>query len=250
MNGGIGDALLYMMRPGSDLGYFPALKARGYNTMLQWVAHSADACELLYDLPYVDHIRFVGGNVKIDTTRGSTAKWARINLAHQRDLAWQQPKLTLNDDELDAIDIISEKPYIAVHFTATAMNRCIPDPEGLLRMLVRRAEMPIYVLGGPTERLDFKHPSVTNLIGVPSLRLHVVVVQGAAKFIGPLSCFNCAAQLAKVPSFVIVNSSIKEPTVYRMMAESDTRVVPFNGRVIPELHREAVEWATGRFDPP
>ncbi len=85
---------------------------------------------------------------------------------------------------------------------------------------------------------------------MPSLRLHIAVAQGAKKFIGPLSCFNCAAQLAKVPSFVIVNDSVKDPTIYSMMQGNGTRVVPFNGRVTEDIHREAVEWATERFDPP
>jgi len=253
MNGGIGDALLYMMRPESDLGYFRSLKERGHKTMIQWVAHSADACELLYDLPYVDHIRFVGGNVKIDTTRvtnDADAKWSRINHNHERNLLWYKPKLSLLDDELDAIDLITEKPYIAVHATASAMNKCIPDPEGLLKAICRRSEMPVYLLGGPDERTDFKHGALTNLIGVPSLRLHVAVAQRAAKFVGPLSCFNCAAQLAKVPSFVIVNQSIKEPTIYKMMTDNGARVVPFNGRPIPALHREAAEWATGMYEAP
>jgi len=77
-----------------------------------------------------------------------------------------------------------------------------------------------------------------------SLRLHIDVVKRASKFIGTLSMFNCVAQLMEIPSFVLVNRSIKEPLIYNYMLQNSAWIAPWNvGAPVEEVYRTAVEWA-------
>ena len=144
----------------------------------------------------------------------------------------------LRDDELELIDRLP-RPYVAVHPFASQSHRAIPAPERLLKELVA-AGVNVVLLGN--ESLP------TNVEGIicppPVLRLQIEIVMQAAKFIGSLSCFNCAAQLAKVPSFVIANSAVKDPQIYRLMAENGVRVEDVNGnKMLVQIYDEAVRWA-------
>ncbi len=251
MIGGIGDLLIYMMKPNSPLGYFPALKARGDTTLV--VAHAnTDAAAVLFErLPYVDHLRFRGHSKRIDTAPGETFHL----LKRYDDLHWEPPHLVLDDEEQRILADLVCGRYIAVHLTASLPEKMPPGYERLLdRLREVNRTIPVVLLGVETD--DDGPPVKGNraagirsmrgdfIVLPPKLRLHVAVAQCASKFIGTLSCFNCAAQLAAVPSFVLVNRSLQEPNVYRMMERNRAIVAPWNvGRPIDQIYDAAVEWA-------
>jgi hypothetical protein len=171
--------------------------------------------------------------------------------------ACSQPQLVLDDEEQSILADITREPYIAVHITASEAGKAPAATERLLAGLAASGLRTV-LLGVETSD---DGPSVTgNRLGgirstlagtphillPPKLRLHVAVAQRATKFIGTLSCFNCAAQLARVPSFVLVNRSIQEPNIYRMMAKNGAHIEAWNiagGSSLDVIYRRAVEWA-------
>lgn len=155
------------------------------------------------------------------------------SLLHYPDLIRQ-----LSGDELRVIDRLP-RPYIAVHPFASQENKAIPMPDKLLKGLVD-AGVNVVLLG--KESLP---KEVEGIIRLPSvLRLQIEAAMRATKFIGALSCFNCAAQIAKVPSFVLVNNAVKDPPLYQLMAENGVRVEPINGtKMLAQIYDEAVKWA-------
>jgi hypothetical protein len=252
--GGIGDILLAMMRPGAALGYFPALKARGDITMIE--AHvNADVSRVLFeDLPHVDHLRFRGYSQKFDTAPGVQFE----RLKNWSGLPWVQPRLALQPWEKKIIADISVEPYVAVHAAASLPEKVPPRTEELLAKLAEARVRTVLVGVEPYDNdkavkgnrtqgfrsVIAKYPQHIWL--PPGLRLHIAAVQAARKFIGTLSCFNCAAQLAAVPSFVIVNRALKEPKVYGMMAKNNAIIEPWNDVTsgpIERIYRDAAEWA-------
>jgi hypothetical protein len=123
-------------------------------------------------------------------------------------------------------------PRIAVHLGASEPRKVPPNPEKLIEKLLH-ATPNFVMLGNEYEDLP------------PRLHLHIDAVLRARKFIGTLSVFNVVAQVAKIPSFVFVNGSIKDPKIYDLMARNLARVCPWNtGQyTIDQLYDEAVEWA-------
>jgi len=254
--GGIGDILLRMMKPGTHLGYFPALKARGDETMVTVHANTDATIALFENLPYVDHTHFRAKRLRLNGP-------ADYQLLKTWDgLPWQRPELALDDEEKNILESLTREPYVAVHVSASVLNKAIPDPDRLFAGL-REANVRVILLGVETQddapgivgnRSDgirrilrgfMPRPGAGFLLPPPKLRLQVVLAQRAAKFIGTLSCFNCAAQLAHVPSFVFVNRSIKDPGIYKLMADNGARVETWNDgtKDIKRICREAVEWA-------
>ena len=246
LNGGIGDILLGMMKPGSHLGYFPALKARGDSTMLSVHANIDAAFQLFERLPYVDHIGFRGGTLRIDGPPSYEVfrTWDG--------LPWQQPQLALDDEEQSILADITREPYIAVHMAASEPGRVPDHPEKLLAGLsgrvvllgVETSDDGPAVTGHRVAGIRSKLAGTPYILLPPKLRLHVAVAQRAAKFIGTVSCFNCAAQLAHVPSFILYNRAFQDPTIYNMMAKNGVRLEAWNvGRPVEHIYRDAVEWA-------
>jgi hypothetical protein len=127
-----------------------------------------------------------------------------------------------------------DMPYIAVHLGASDQRKLPPEPQLLERKLEEAEVNTVYV---GTEYLDLPHPN--------DLRVHIDAVSDARGFIGTLSAFNCVAQIMRVPSFVFVNMSIKDPKIYDLMAKNQARVCPWNTGQYPigQLYDEAVEWA-------
>jgi hypothetical protein len=250
LNGGIGDILLGMMKPGSHLGYFPALKARGDSTMLSAHANTDAAIQLMERLPYVDHIGFRGMKLRVEGPPGYEI------LRTWRGLPWQQPQLALDDEEQSILADITREPYIAVHLTAALPGRVPANPEKLLAGLsatgrrivllgVETSDDGPSISGNRVEGIRSKLAGTPNILLPPKLRLHVAVAQRAAKFIGTVSCFNCAAQLAHVPSFILYNRAFKDPFIYDMMAKNSAHIEAWNvGKSIEKIYRDAVEWAT------
>lgn len=147
----------------------------------------------------------------------------------------------LTDVERVTLDTMPE-PYIAVHLGASQAHKIPPDPKLLMSKLVLSG-VPFVTVGH-----DSEGPA-------PKLRMHIEVVKRAAGFLGTLSCFNCVAQLAKVPSFVIVNRAVKEPFVYSLMQQNSARIEAWNvidaaaRKPVAQIYAEAVEWARGRVFP-
>src|ERR1035437_9630658 len=57
MSGGFGDIVLSCLHPGSDLGYFKAMKARGATTRVELFAHHVgQGFDSLAGNPYVDEV--------------------------------------------------------------------------------------------------------------------------------------------------------------------------------------------------
>lgn len=144
----------------------------------------------------------------------------------------------LSDDELGLIDRLP-RPYVAVHPFSREAHKAIPNPGKLLNGLVG-AGANVVLLG--------KEPLQTEIKGVvrlpPVLRLQIEAAMRATKFVGSASCFNCAAQIAKVPSFVLVNNTMRDPPLYRLMAENGARVEAVNGeKMLAQVYDEAVRWA-------
>lgn len=123
-------------------------------------------------------------------------------------------------------------PYIAVHLGASEPRKIPPNPEKLIDKLLDKT--PNFMMIG-SEYNDIE----------PRLHLHIDAVLRARKFIGTLSAFNVVAQVARIPSFVFVNGSIKDPKIFDLMARNLARVCPWNtGQYsIEELYDEAVAWA-------
>lgn len=132
----------------------------------------------------------------------------------------------------DQVHLCVAKEKVVVHLDASAPEKCPPNPAMLISKL-RAAGIPYVVVGGsPWCEIPQK------------LRLHIELVRQARKFIGPLSCFNVVAQLAKVPSFVLVNRSIKEPFVYSLMDQNKAVVSAWNvGVPYERIYDTVVEWA-------
>lgn len=151
------------------------------------------------------------------------------------DVLLRYPELieSLSASEADQLDCMT--PYVAVHLGASAPEKIPPHHERLIGRL-HNAGIHFLIVGN--------HPPLESGFLIPKLRLHIEAVKRARKFIGTLSCFNVVAQLTKVPSFVLVNASIKEPFVYGLMHQNRARVEPWNvGKSIEQIYTEAVEWA-------
>ena len=136
---------------------------------------------------------------------------------------------TAAQEAIDRID--SFGPYVALHLTASEAKKIPPHPERLIEGL-KEAGVAAVIVGeeGPDLPLNF--------------RLHTDIVRNARKFIGTLSVFNVVAQIERVPSFVLVNRSIKEPTIYGLMQHNLALIEPWNvGRPIEEIYRDAIAWA-------
>ena len=251
ITGGIGDILLGMMKPGSHLGYFPALKARGDSTMLEVRANTDDAIQLFERLPYVDHVAFRGKTLR-------TGRPPNYQILKTWDgLPWQLPQLALDDSEQRILADIAREPYIAVHMGAAQPNRVPPNPERLLAGLAKTGRRVVLVgvepgddtppiNGNRTAGLRSKLVGTDFIILPPKLRLHVAVTQRAAKFVGTASCFNCAAQLAHVPSFLLVNRACRDPGIYGIMAKNGAHAEAWNADGAPPLdmiYRRAAWWA-------
>jgi len=249
--GGIGDIILAMMKPGGALGYFPALKARGDTTMIEAHANTDVASDLFEGLAHVDYLRFRGYSKVIDTTKSQGFE----RLKRWDGLPWQRPEIILDAEEQRLFDEIACEPYVAVHLSASLPTKAPQHPEELLAAL-RAAGIRVVVLGveatddGPAvtgNRLSGYRRLLTDselLIPLPKLRLHVALAQHATKFIGALSCFNCAAHMVGVPAFVLTNRSIKDPSIERWMDHNCSIVQPWNvGKPIEQIYRDAVEWA-------
>ena len=250
MLGGIGDILLYMMKPGSPFGYFPALKARGDTTMVEALANSDAASELFDGQPCVDHIRFRGFSKKIDTAPGEDFNL----LKNYRDLVWAQPQLFLDDEEQETLAELKKAPYIAVHLGSSNPARTPPGIEALIDGLTKANVRAVFVGAEVSDNekgiTGNRTPGFRRLLDShiwlpPRLRLQVAAVQSARKFIGTVSCFNCAAQLAAVPSFILYNRAYQDPGIFGMMNANRAVMRPWNAGVQPinTLYRDAVEWA-------
>lgn len=148
------------------------------------------------------------------------------------DVLLRYPELIESLSQDDGVMLWNLKGRVAVHLDASAPEKCPPNPAMLISKL-RSAGVPYVIVGGsPWAEIPQK------------LRLHIEIVRRAHKFIGVLSCFNVVAQLAKVPSFVLVNRSIKEPFVYGLMEENGALVSAWNvGQPFESIYDTVVEWA-------
>lgn len=128
------------------------------------------------------------------------------------------------------------KRYIALHRGSSQAVKMPPKSDILFNQL-KMADVPFVEVGR-----EACPPGTT-----PKLRFHIEVVRRATGFIGTLSCFNVVAQLAKVPSFVLVNQSIKEPFVYGLMNQNGARVEAWNTgtKSVEAIYYEASLWAQG-----
>lgn len=137
----------------------------------------------------------------------------------------------LTDAERARLDAITPG-YVAVHLGSSDPQKIPPNPKLLIHALQRSGAR--YMLVGH----DSEGPA-------PKLRMHIEIVKRARKFIGTLSCFNVVAQLAKVPSFVLVNRAHTEPFIYGLMAENRAVVEAWNlgCRPVGQIYDQAVEWA-------
>lgn len=252
MIGGIGDLLIAMQKPGSHLGYFPALQARGDSTMIEAHANTDAAVALFERQPFVNHLRFRGKGLRIDSAPG-----ARFDMLRQwSGLEWTRPRIVLDDYEQAYLDTVrSRGSYVAVHVAASLPEKVPPHFPALLDRL-KYAGVRTILLGieatddGPAivgnRSLGYRIITSGHIVPPPRLRLHIALAQQARKFIGALSCFNCAAQLAGVPSFVLVNRSIQDPQIYRMMRENSAIIEPWNlgTKKAEDIYREAGWWAS------
>lgn len=149
------------------------------------------------------------------------------------DVLLRYPELIddLTPSERDLIATFDTGPYVAVHLGSSDPEKCPPHPEILIRAL-HKAKVPFRIVGH-----DSEGPK-------PKLRMHIECVKHASRFIGSLSCFNVVAQLAKVPSFVLVNRAHREPHIYGLMGANGARVEAWNdGKPVEDIYAEAVEWA-------
>lgn len=145
----------------------------------------------------------------------------------------------LNGDDLDVLDDLPEN-FVAVHLWGSEPKKCVPMPAMLCAGLVTSG-VKFVVLGN--EPADYLAP---GLRVPPKIALQIAVMRRARKFIGTLSMWNCVAQVFAVPSFVLVNRSIKEPYIYRLMEQNHATVRAWNvehGRGPYGVYAEAVEWA-------
>jgi hypothetical protein len=141
------------------------------------------------------------------------------------------------EDDAESCRIMStlrsiEQGYVAVHLDASTPNK-IPSKPDLLARMLDDAEVPFLLVGDETTDLPF------------NFRLHADIVRHARKFVGTLSVFNCVAQLAKVPSYVLVNRSLQAPDIYHKMRVNGAWIVPWNvgALVIEEIYADVVKWA-------
>lgn len=224
LRGGLGDMMLQMLMPGKPFGYLADCSRRGAETAVVVESDRPSAHELLAGATFVDHIcqkpprsfEPIGGVVK----RNPSLRWAPHTIA-----------LT----EIEQRTVETVRPgYVAVHFGGSTFPKRPPNPTLLMRLL-RESKVPYVIVGHEGEG------------AAPPLRTHIAIVKRADAFIGSLSCFNVVAQLDKIPSFVLVNRALKEPTIYSLMADNGARVEPWNvGKPIEQIYAEAVEFARAR----
>ena len=131
-----------------------------------------------------------------------------------------------------ALDRIEQmEPYVAVHLMASEAKKIPPYSECLIDGL-KAVGINHIVVGERGDDLPL------------NFRLHTHIVRKAAKFIGTLSVFNVVAQIERIPSFVLVNRSIKEPTIYAMMQANGARIAPWNaGTPFDKVYADAIAWA-------
>lgn len=133
--------------------------------------------------------------------------------------------------------------FVAAHLFGSAPEKCPPRPLFLLNWL-SHFKIRAVLLGNELDNQSFStHIPLPQDAG---LHVHLEALRRADKFIGSLSCFNCAAQVWQKPSFVLANRSLKEPFIYGRMAINPRCVVrAWNADTPLEvIYREAGEWAS------
>lgn len=255
MNGGTGDLLLYMMKPVSDFGHFADLKAAGHKTMVQVTANSDASIDLFRNINHLDYLRFASPTMRVDQ-KPPGEPFAKFDKIRRHGANWYQPTLFLDSEDMNIVAEVATEPFIAFHPFATAANRVPPNMLKLIDMLCENHHH-VRLLGSATDTLNsgemdyYSHPNLTDMRGRTSLRAALTITKLASKFIGTLSCMNCAAALAKVPSFVIVNRAIKDPGIYQIMGANGARVEPWNAidnpKHIDHIYAEAAAWAGSRL---
>jgi hypothetical protein len=128
--------------------------------------------------------------------------------------------------------LLPAQPYVAVHLGASTPNKIPPNPSVLTRGLLL-AGVHFVLVGNEARDLP------------PILRLHIDVVKRARKFIGTLSVFNCVAQIKKIPSLVLVNRAVKDPSIYALMHANNAKIIEWNNGSYShaQIYHYAVEWA-------
>jgi hypothetical protein len=129
------------------------------------------------------------------------------------------------------------RTFVAVHPFSTDSGRTLPNIGYLLGRLAERG-LPFVVLG--VESLPFDWPRLP-----PRLPVHIEAVRRCAKFIGTQSCFACAAQVLRKPSFIMVNRAYRDPYFFALAATNGARVEAWNDghATLPEIYKAAAEWA-------
>lgn len=255
MAGGLGDILAYYLE--GQLGYFPALKRVGAQTMVRTWSCSDQVVDLFSYNPYV--------GVVIDRPFqqhvGDFFQWAQhqervfrlMSEAEQNCAPWEQPVFYLNSEERDRLtDIEAGAPYVAVHPFAGQVDRRIDGAE-----IVRAAQehTRVIMLGGNShrndrpiiERFDRFHPNVVSLVNKYSVRLQAAVVERASKFIGSVSAYNSVAAHFKVPSLIFGSPTNRQQMqnpvgVFAKMRDNNAQIHYRDQRLdIPELVRRFVQ---------
>ena len=183
------------------------MQARGATTRVELFAHhGAQGVDFLAGNPYVDEVCHTHGlpfnPYKIAAKRAGD--YRLLTVADK--LVWERPEIYLTAEEQHvANDILSGGPYVAFHPFAgdsdEEKRRFQIDPNAILKAL-DVAGIRVVVLGGPGESVSFSGPNVINMIGKYSVRLHVYLVAHSQKFIGSMSCYNCAALEYEIPSLI------------------------------------------------
>lgn len=213
MSGGLGDIILSTLHPGCDLGYFKALKERGDMTKVDmWCHHGEQGKTLLGLNPYIDqceHTKDLPYNLYRHSA-GRAGQFRLLTREEKATLPWERPEIYLSPEEQTLADkILSPGPITTFHAFANPgaarEDRAFGNHINLSSMIAALCEggVRVVLLGGPGEAIACRpHPNLINLIGRPTVRLQTYLVSKSQKFIGGMSCFNCAALEFGVPSII------------------------------------------------
>src|ERR1035437_4240097 len=142
MSGGFGDIVLSCLHPGSDLGYFKAMKAQGATTRVDLFAHhGAQGVDFLAGNPYVDEVRHTN-TLPFNPYKIAASRAGAYRLLTAADkLVWERPEIYLTAEEQKVADgIIAGGPYVTFHpFAGDALEekrRFQIDPDEVLKALI------------------------------------------------------------------------------------------------------------------
>ena len=221
MGGGLGDVILSYLTLHPT--YLADLKRREPDSFVRVAAYTVNrnaVIEFLRFCPWIDELVVADWKGNYDEYVADILD-GFIDIDKLRsELKSIIPTIFLSPTEEQILSELTSEPYVAFHPFAGTPERDWRGGIDLINVIDRicDAGQRVILLGGSSvrvegcnvcslrEKLLYQRPGLINLVNKYTVRLHASLATKAARFIGSVSCYNCAAAAMKVPSLLVTHA--------------------------------------------